>query len=423
MHYIIDTNILIEDPHVFTSLKCSSITIPIAVIEELDNLKKNHYNARKAIKFLDSLSKTGDIDLGVATEYGSIVRICNDTLELQGLDMGLTDNKIIASAYYVAEEQGDAILLSNDFNVRLKARSFGIHSEEWNVVDPALYLGYKVVGTTTEMIGKLYSEGSVFINEDDLYHNQYIQLIDYCGGNALAQVSCPYKGKLRLVNSKTAWGIRPKNREQIFAMDALLNKNIPLVTVTGKSGSGKTYLSLAVALEYVLNSGDYSKIMLVKPAVQADKEEKEVGILPGEKNEKLLPWLANFTDNLEQLLGSRENFEMYMDNRNSSGRKKIELESITQMRGRNLNDTILIVDEAQNLTMNSAKMITTRMGSNSKLVLLGDLSQIDHRFLDEQDNGLYYTICKSKKTPLSAQVHLSDSTQRSALADWAANNL
>lgn len=433
---VVDTCALINNPELPLELKCEKLIIPFVVLQELDRLKPishqarhsfsasaRSYGARRAVSVLREITKQGTLSSGVDL---SNTKLIIDNTITRGLDNTHNDNIIIGVALDWAQEYGadKVVFITSDFNACVKASALGIGVMEYNSnQDTELYTGLVTLPVSTEQIGDIYSHGFLY-TDTELYPNQFVHLLDYCGGTALGVYSAREKS-IQLIDSKrlVAWDIKPRNKEQTFAMQALLDTEIPLATISGAAGSGKTILALSVALEQTLGRhAKYKKIMLTRPAVQADPQEAEVGTVPGEKTDKMLPWMSNFTDNLEKLLGDKDTAMMYIQG--ISGRTpKIELESLTQMRGRNLEDVILIVDEAQSASKETIKTVVTRMGVNSKLVLLGDLSQIDHRFLDAENNGLCHAIFQGKYTPLAAHVHLTDSSQRSQLAAWGAVNL
>lgn len=272
-----------------------------------------------------------------------------------------------------------------------------------------LYEGCTSIAVPPDTIDKLYTEKYIRYEIEGLFPNQYVCLQDLYGSSksALARYS---KGMFYLLGrTKKPWGVEPKNKEQTYAIDALMDDDIPLVTMTGKSGSGKTMLSLAVALEKVLEEGRYNKIMICRPIVPIGRD---IGFLPGTKEEKLIHWLASFTDNAEALLGNKENFFIYLE------RGVIEVESFTYLRGRSIRNTFLIADEQQNTFPHELKTLLTRVGENSKVVLMGDVEQIDQKGLTKKDNGLVYTIEKFKPYDLAAHIHLQHGI-RSPLSELA----
>jgi PhoH-like ATPase len=405
---VLDTSVLLDDPNVIDKIKSSIIVVPMTVVEELDEARSRKgdvgASSRTAINNIERLCQTGDIEKGVKTENGSLVFI-----DIHGyIPSDINDNSIIKNAKHIKKEINIPTVISNDLGMRIKSRALGMYADSWEQ-EESEYLGYSVLDVQTELIDKFYKEEGIVLDDINLHANEYVNLNGYSGGSALGKFD---GGKIKPIKKRSPWDIRPQGREQIFAVDALFDEDIPLVTLTGVAGVGKTYLTLASALELVIAQQKYDRIIITRPLEQVGRNE--LGFFPGEKDEKLFHWMSGFMDNFEQLFGNRDSFDMYKRN------GYIEFESIALIRGRSLNNAILVVDEAQNLTKKEAKVVITRMGSNSKIVLLGDISQIDNPFISRRTNGLTQVIDAFKDSHLAAHVALVEHSQsRSELATLA----
>jgi PhoH-like ATPase len=310
------------------------------------------------------------------------------------------------------------ILVTKDINVRVKCDALGIKCEDFNkhrIVDKqeGLYSGVKRANISQALIDKIYSQGYASLEDipvKDVYPNEFLVLKDESTGQGSAIVR--YMGKeekFRLIPEiKSSWGLVPRNKEQKFSLDILFDDNIKLITLVGKAGTGKTLLAASAALEQSLSSNaKYKKVVISRPVQSVGKD---IGYLPGDIYDKMAPWIAPIRDNLRYLFGDdKDTLDMYIE----SG--KIEIEAITYIRGRSISDAIIIIDEAQNLTTHELKTIVTRVGENTKIILTGDVDQIDNTYLDSVSNGLSYTVEKFKEYDISAHITLIKG-ERSALA-------
>lgn len=426
--FVLDTNVLVYDPEAIFKFPRHPIVIPVTVIEELDQLKRSPgelgKNSRTAIRFLAELREQGQGDLhrGVLLENKTLIRIhVQEQREWKGIDVSYNDNKIILSAYELKDKGKKVIFVSKDFAARIKAEAIGLEAQDYENLKVSYEGVIKLpdhVEVEKKYIDLLFKNGSVSIPGIETQPNQYITLLDGHGGEIHARFSAKDNGFVKLVPSSLMWGIRPKNQEQLFAVDALLRQDVKLVTLIGPAGTGKTLLALAAGMRQVFDEGVYRKILISRPIVPLGRD---IGYLPGTKEEKLSHWMQPIFDNLELLCSSNENhptdtLTWILEN------KKIEMEAVTYIRGRSLPKMYLIIDEAQNLTPHEIKTIISRAGDGTKVVLAGDPTQIDNPYLDKNSNGLTYAFGKFRHHPIAASVFL-DKTERSELARLAAELL
>lgn len=439
--YVVDTNVFLQDPYAIFAFEDNDVVIPAVVLEEMDSKKhaldQAGKNARVFSNLLDKLRTEQPIYEGVRLHNGGTLRI--ELVEHSYVDNffieNTIDNRIISVAHKLKEIESKSenprpvILVSNDTLVRVKADVFNIPAERYKsdqVIDTEdnLYKGFKEINLDPRKIDDFYSNGTLDLNElkeqeSVFYPNEFVLLKDLYGGSssAIGIVSNKEKEKLmKLVHKEPiAWGIAPKNIQQRMALDVLLREDIPLVTMIGKAGTGKTLLAIAAGLSKV-EEGSYKKLLVTRPVVPLGRD---IGYLPGEKEEKLRPWMQPIYDNLEFLFQTKHDGEL---DGILSGLNWIEVEALSYVRGRSIPGQFIIIDEAQNLTKHEVKTIVTRVGEGSKIVLMGDPEQIDHPYLDKYNNGLTYIVEKFKNEVLSAHVTLVKG-ERSALAQRAADIL
>ena len=425
--FVLDTNVLLYDAECLLSFDDNNIVIPLIVLEELDAHKRRPdeagKNARRSVRTLDKLRELGSINEGISLESGGTLRILSSTDITcnfpPDIDMATVDNQILAMSKCLQESSEEkVILVTKDINVRVKCDALGIKCEDFNkhrIVDKqeGLYAGVKRASISQAVIDKIYSQGYADLEDipvDDVYPNEFLVLKDENSGQGSAIVRYMGKeNKFRLIPEiKSSWGLVPRNKEQKFSLDILFDDNIKLITLVGKAGTGKTLLAASAALEQSLSTNaKYKKVVISRP-VQA--VGKDIGYLPGDIYDKMAPWIAPIRDNLRYLFGDdKDTLDMYIE----SG--KIEIEAITYIRGRSISDAIIIIDEAQNLTTHELKTIITRVGENTKIILTGDVDQIDNTYLDSVSNGLSYTVEKFKEYDISAHITLIKG-ERSALA-------
>lgn len=440
--YVLDTNVLLQDPYALFSFQDNEVVIPAVVLEEVDSKKRYMdeigRNARQVSRIIDGLRETGKLHEKIPLENGGSLRIelnHRSFHQLQEVFVEKTnDNRILAVAKNLSlEEQTKengrpVILVSKDALVRVKADAIGLLSEDFlsdRVIEvDDLYSGFVEVYVATELLNSFYLKGELTISEikgQKLYPNQFVMLKDSMGSSAsaIAMVDKKREKIKKLVfdqEGKQIWGIRARNAQQIMALELLLRDDIPLVTLTGRAGTGKTLLTLATGLFQTEDLGEYKKLVVARPIVPVGKD---LGFLPGEKQEKLRPWMQPIFDNLEFLFNTKKPGEL---DAILAGMGSIEVEALTYIRGRSIPDQFIIIDEAQNLTKHEVKTILTRVGERSKIVLMGDPDQIDHPYLDAYNNGLTYVVEKFKDQQIAGHVKLVKG-ERSALAQLAADIL
>ena len=436
--FVLDTNVLLHDSSCIYQFHNHDIVIPITVIEELDKFKKGNdtlnYHAREFLRSLDELSgdKLFEDGVQIGPNSGKImVKLEMPTAKAlkDNFSLDIPDHHILNTAYCVSKSLPDrrVILVSKDVNLRLKAKSIGLTAQDYKKdqvrnVD-TLYKGKKFEeNVPEEIINKLYTgaeevsvEELTFLNEQ-LYPNEFMVLRN--GKKSALGVYDAATKMLKHIDKMPAYGIVPRNAEQIFALHALMNPKIRLVSISGKAGTGKTLLALAGALE---RKKEFVQIYMGRPVVPLSN--KDVGFLPGDIKAKLDPYMQPLFDNL----GVIQNQHAEADTKNSKIKeflddKKLVIAPLSYIRGRSIVKTFFIVDEAQNLTPHEIKTIITRAGEGTKLVFTGDIFQIDHPYLDCHSNGLSYLIEKMQGQPLYAHIHL-EKGERSELAELASNLL
>lgn len=427
--FILDTNVLLHDPESILKFPKSTVSIPIMVIEELDKMKRLQNelgrNARGVFRLLVALSLTGkgSFHTGIKLENDSTLRIeLGDSSELiSKLPGSSTDNRIIASALRMHYEGIKVVFVSKDFAARIKAEALGIETEDYENLKfsyETLYKGIRSLTTSKSNIDHFFKDGQVAINDLSAKPNEYFILNSEENSSAVAKYDMKEDNLHHLIKVQNIWGIHPRNVEQRCAIDLLLRDEIKLVTLLGPAGTGKTLLALACGLRKVFDEGTYNKILISRPIVPLGRD---IGYLPGTKEEKLFHWMQPIYDNLEILCTSsgnepRETLEWVLQS------KKIEMEAVTYIRGRSLPKMYFIVDEAQNLTPHEVKTIVSRAGENTKVILTGDPTQIDNPYLDKDSNALSYIIGRFENQPIYGNIFLSK-TERSELAAIAAEIL
>jgi PhoH-like ATPase len=432
--YVLDTSALITDTDCVNGYGNNDILIPIKVLEELDKHKKRQdlvgASARTVIRFLDSLRAKGSLYEGVRLGKGKgILRVkgydplMNFPAEL---DLTVPDHQILAVALSEKTASRKVIVVSNDINMRVVCDSIGMESEDCNperIVESgsSLFHGFSDVLVDDEFVDRFYANENLELPEQKvkLFPNQYLMLTSSANNKktALAKYMGENQSLARLANlsKKGVFGIKPRNKEQNFALDLLMNADVPLVSIVGKAGCGKTMLAIAAGLEQTINAEPkYSRLIVSRPVQPMGKD---IGFLPGTLEEKMSPWLRPIQDNLQFLLGNdKVTLEMYMQ------KGVIEVEAITYIRGRSIANAYIIIDEAQNLSMHEIKTIITRVGEGSKVVLTGDIEQIDNVYVDETTNGLTYVAEKFKPYDLAGHVTLMTG-ERSKVATLASKIL
>ncbi len=434
--FILDTNVLLHDPQALFSFEDNDLVIPMTVIEEIDRFKKElsetGRNARQFSRIMDGLRTKAKLINGVELETGGHLRVDLYTEEhMKGLPPELRtdhgDNRILAVALDVkSRSDSKVIFVTKDTNLRIKADVVGVTAQDYEsdkVSLDELYTGTSEVQCSREDVDLFYSQGFLPL-EGAYYPNQGLTLIDAANPThtALARYNHALRQAVSLLRAPKdgLWGIHPRNREQQFAFDMLLNEDIQLVTLVGKAGTGKTLLAIAAGLHKSADEGQYSRLLVSRPIFPLGRD---LGYLPGDIDEKLSPWMQPIFDNVELLLGAVEE-----GSKRKRGYKELvdlgllEIEPLTYIRGRSIPKQYMIVDEAQNLTPHEIKTIVTRAGEGTKIILTGDPYQIDNPYIDAASNGLTYVAEKFKNEEIAGHVTL-DKGERSCLAELAANLL
>ena len=439
--FVLDTNVLLHDPNSIFAFKENEVIIPAIVLEEIDSKKRNAdeigRNARTVSRLLDGLRELGHLHSGVELEHGGTLKVelnHRSFLKVQEMFGEVSnDNRILAVALnYLNEEKEKpdprpVVLVSKDVLVRIKADVLGITPEDFlsdrtGDLDE-LYAGYQTLMVHPSLIDEYYSNRSLSVKQLGLsyalYPHEFIILKDEIGStkSALLKVNSDASRLEPLfLGNDAVWGISARNAQQRMALELLLNDDIPLVTITGKAGTGKTLLALAAGLFKVEDAHKYKKLLIARPVVPMGKD---IGYLPGEKDEKLRPWMQPIYDNLEYLFDTKKAGDI---DKILMGLGSIQVEALTYIRGRSIPAQFIIIDEAQNLSRHEVKTIVSRAGEGSKVILMGDPEQIDHPYLDAASNGLSYIVEKFKQQGISGHITL-EKGERSHLAQLAADLL
>jgi PhoH-like ATPase len=440
--FILDTNVILHDSTCIHNFDEHDIIIPITVLEELDQFKKGtqtvNFHAREFVRELDKLSANklfnGGLPLGEGKGRISVRLEKDQHPDLSGIfpDVDNPDHRILNIAYHVSKDQKDhaVILVSKDVNLRMKARSIELLAEDYttdHVRNPdQLYSGCRYEeNVESSLIEKLFEhDGQVsaadYIPQNPLQPNEYMVLRNGKKSALAAFTPGDMENEffIRRVNKDSVYGITPRNAEQSFAVHALLNSDIKLVTISGKAGTGKTLLALAAALE---TRSKYRQILLTRPVMPLSN--KDIGYLPGDIASKIGPYMQPLYDNLGVIRGQfPEKSEMFQRLQKMLDEEKLTIEPLAYIRGRSLVKMYMIVDEAQNLTPHEVKTIITRAGEGTKVVFTGDINQIDHPYLGSRSNGLSNLIDKMQGQHIYAHVDLKKG-ERSELAELASNIL
>ena len=432
--FILDTSVILHDHQAVNQFEEHDVAIPISVLEELDSFKKGNdtinFEARQFIRFVDKLSEGNSLNQWIqlspekpscftvvmqesGTEEQNAVKIFGDRK---------ADHLILNAALYIKQEYSDrpVILVTKDVNLRLKARSLNLQSEDYETGKiqnlEGLYRGIAQLDLEeSDMIDKIHQMESVHYSDvmkSEPYNNHYF-IIKNHRSSTLAYFN-PETKNLERVEKRHAYGIKPRNAEQTFAMHALFNNNIKLVTIQGVAGTGKTLIALAAALEQRSN---FRQIYLARPIVPLNN--KDIGFLPGDIKAKINPYMEPLWDNLKVIQNQySENSKEYQKVKELVDNEKLMVTPLAYIRGRSLANIIFIVDEAQNLTPLEVKTIITRAGEGTKIIFTGDINQIDTPYLDSQSNGLSFMIDRLKGQPLYAHITL-EKGERSELATLA----
>ncbi|MEM6596967.1 MAG: PhoH family protein [Cyanobacteria bacterium P01_D01_bin.36] len=454
--YVLDTNVLLHDPNAMLRFEDNEVVLPITTIEELDRFKKRPEetgrNARQTSRMLDGLRQQGSITKGIGLKNGGQIRVAlcqRETLnnlpaELKG-DGG--DNAILAVALEVKHQcDCPVVMVSKDTNMRIKADTLGLTAEDYETdkidVDD-LYTGIGEVLVSAEQMSELFQPGGTTLTstspngpasgqskdqskgllDGKFFPNQALTLVDVNNPNHTALAIIRADGQLESLPKMPYNGIsriHARNREQRFALSLLLDDRIPLVTLVGKAGTGKTLLAIAAGLQKVTEEKRYTRLLISRPVVPMGKD---IGYLPGDMTEKLTPWMQPLYDNFDLIFNTQDTNEKPAHWRRGHEDLMqlglLQIEALTYIRGRTIPKQFFVIDEAQNLTPHEVKTILTRAGEGTKIVLTGDTAQIDNPYVDAASNGLTYVIERFRNEPLAGHITLYQG-ERSDLAAQAA---
>ena len=431
-YYILDTNVLLHDPNAIKHFGDNEIIIPMVVIEELDNFKTSSdergKNARLIARELDALRQKGKLGKGVKLDNGGVLKVefpKENKLPSQ-ISFHKADNEILNVAYYYFREQENktskkpVIIVSKDTNLRIKAEAIGVEAQDYNadkIKYNELYLGSQELEISSSKIDEFYAKKELIL-EGTYYPNEFLILKSDDGTKKSAVGRVSLDGKLLKplsAQEPAAWGIKPLNKEQRFAMELLLDDRIDLVTLVGSAGTGKTLITLATGLKRTFDDENYRRLLVCRPIVPVGRD---LGFLPGTMEEKLDAWMGAIYDNLSFLAGKKNPEEGEEEVRYLTSSGKLEIASVSHIRGRTLPKQYMIVDDAQNLTPHEIKTILSRAGEGTKVVVTGDPYQIDTPYLDSESNGLTYLVERFKGQKNYGHITFTK-TERSSLADLA----
>ncbi len=428
--YILDTNVLLHDPDSLTRFVGNDVIIPIDVIEEIDRFKHERtergHNAREVSRQLDALRNGTGLSQGIHLADDIMLRVYWD--EVLVAHRGPADLNILKAATAIRKAEPDrrVVIVSKDINLRLRADAMGIPAEDYEsdrVVPTALYSETREIQLSAEEIAELQSSKQLPLDAGDGYHpNEYLLLRAASGKSfsALARVDGT-RSAIRLIRQSKSGvcGIHARNKEQYFALDALTDVDLNLVTLMGKAGTGKTLLAMAGALHEVLVEKRYRGLVVARPTVAVGKE---LGFLPGDLEQKMAPWLRPVLDTLEFIFDTAKQIGGHKSYDSLLANGVIEIQAISLIRGRSISNRYIVVDEAQNLSPLEVKTIITRVGEDSKVVVTGDPYQIDNPYVDSSSNGFNYLADRFRDQAISAHIDLRKG-ERSQLAELAANLL
>ena len=434
--YILDTNVLLHDPNSLLNFKENSVILPIEVIEEIDRFKRESTelgrNARTVSRMLDGFRGDGSLSDGVKLPNGGSLRIAiqKNGHDANGLN-NTVDNRILSLAAFIQKDhqkehrKDSTILVSKDINLRIKADAVGLQAEDYEtdrVFITDLYTGMMDMTLGSDKLAAFRANNELEINGGRKYFpNEYCTVNDETNPKRtlLTKVDATGTKLIPIIDSREGvWGIKPRNREQHFALDALLDDRIKLVTLMGKAGTGKTLLAMAAGLKRTVLDREFRRLIVARPTISMGKE---LGFLPGSLEEKLAPWMQPIHDALEML----SDLNMGHDHRRSGDLMRsgmIMVEALSYIRGRSIANQFMIIDEAQNLTPLETKTIITRVGFGTKIIFTGDPYQIDNPYVDSASNGFNYVVSRFRDQPIAAHIELQKG-ERSELAELAANIL
>ncbi|HSD18403.1 MAG TPA: PhoH family protein [Anaeromyxobacter sp.] len=438
-NFVLDTNVLLHDPRSIFGFGDNDVIIPIYVIEEIDNFKRDlstlGRNARQVSRYLDEFRVQGKLRDGVPIGEGKgHIRVLVAERKLPptvAVDGHSVDDKILAVALELLDRDRGmpTVFVTKDTNLRIRADALGLHAEDYDVEGvelDELWSGVAELEVAPEAVNDFYAGGALSWQPegDPPPPNEFVVLRDRANPqhSAVGKYSAPRQSFVQLIKTpkEGVWGIRPRNKEQSFALDLLLNDDIRLVTIVGKAGTGKTLLAIAAGLQKTMEEGVYQKLLVSRPIFPLGRD---IGYLPGSVEEKLNPWMQPIFDNVEYLMNlSRSDKKAGRGYHELLDLGILEIEPLTYIRGRSIPNQFIIVDEAQNLTPHEVKTIITRVGDGTKIVLTGDPYQIDNPYVDQTNNGLIHVVNRFKSERLAGHITMSKG-ERSPLAELAANLL
>ena len=423
--FILDTSVLLYDKDSIHSFPNSDVVIPLVVLDEIDRFKEKSgilgEYARYVNRFLDDLRSKGNLNEGISIENGQTIRVeINHNKNVPaGLDANAADNKIIAVAAELSKiNKKKVVVITKDINFRVKCDALKIESEDYykdKILsdEDHIFKGQCSIFESKELIGKFYSEGEIKIS--DITSDVNFSPNEYVIAKSYEDTSASFLGVVKEekivklnCNLWDALDVNPRNKEQKFALDMLTRDDIPLVTMTGIAGSGKTFLTLMAAISG-LNKKKYDRIIITRSIQTVGKD---IGFLPGTIKEKMDPWISPIVDNFRHAFSDIGYFELMRE------KGQIEIAPMSFIRGRTFSNSFLIVDESQNSTIHELKTVITRVGENSKIVLLGDIEQIDTPYIDSLSNGLTIITEKFRDYDLAGHITLTKG-ERSKLATLA----
>ncbi len=440
-HFVVDTNVLLHNPNALFLFKDNEVVIPFDVLEELDKFKSGTddlgRNARSAIRHLDTLRQQGNLAEGVAVaQTGGRIRVVleEDQKLCPGLNFETPDNRIICCALTLKQQGHHVVFVSKDINARIKSDALGLIAEDFEAqkVDfDRLYTGWREVAVSGKVIDRLFADKQSKFDLPDgppLQANEFVLLKDVLDEAhvALARFKADVQSLVPVRPRRgPIFGILPRNLQQTMALDLLLDDSVKLVSLIGSAGTGKTLMAVAAGMVKTLNDGVYQKLLCARPIMPLGRD---IGYLPGDKDEKLSAWMQPIFDNMSYLLGNKLNADSSASHPSHASMSSVEqrihqlmetgqvvLEPLTYIRGRSIPHQFMIVDESQNLTPHEVKTIASRVGDGTKLVLTGDATQIDNPYLDSSSNGLSFLVERLKGHGIVGHVTLTKS-ERSELA-------
>ena len=422
-NFVLDTSVYLTDADSIFKFDNHDIFIPLKVLEEIDKHKKRQdmvgINARKIIRTLDDLRTRGSLQKGVRLDKGKgVIKVMSyeslkDSIFPADLDIRIPDHVIIATALAIREIQPrrKTVVVARDINMRVICDSIGLETQDYLsekaiTSSDELYQGFATIAVDDQIIDRFYAGEDILLEEEDLdeplYTNEYLMMVSNANPkkSALARFESFHNPLQKIIHDKIPdWKINARNKEQAFAIDLLMDPGVKIVSLVGRAGSGKTLMAIAAGLQQTIGlreENPYSRLIVSRPVQPMGKD---IGFLPGTFEEKMLPWLMPIQDNLQTLLGNNKSaLEMYVEN------GKIEIEALTYIRGRSISNAYIIIDEAQNLTKHEIKTIITRIGEGTKIVLTGDIEQIDNVYVNETTNGLAHAVEKFKEYHLAGHV-------------------